>query len=139
MVVSCRRVQRALLGALREVGRQRDVSIPVALELHHPTGGRGYRPACGVMGRHGRGLPAFRPAVAPEDDWRMSRGFQNVLDHIRAVAGSEVEKGRLFERLMKAYFEQDPLYRDRFSDVWLWSQWTERGRTSRAATRASIS
>ena len=55
----------------------------------------------------------------------MSRGFQNVLDHIRAVAGSEVEKGRLFERLMKAYFEQDPLYRDRFSDVWLWSQWTE--------------
>ena len=55
----------------------------------------------------------------------MSQGFQNVLDHIRAVAGSEVEKGRLFERLMKAYFEQDPLYRDRFSDVWLWSQWTE--------------
>ena len=55
----------------------------------------------------------------------MSQGFQNVLDHIRAIAGSEVEKGRLFERLMKAYFEQDPLYRDRFSDVWLWSQWTE--------------
>ena len=55
----------------------------------------------------------------------MSQDFQNVLDHIRAVAGSEVEKGRLFERLMKAYFEQDPLYRDRFSDVWLWSQWTE--------------
>ena len=54
----------------------------------------------------------------------MSQDFQNVLDHIRAIAGSEVEKGRLFERLMKAYFEQDPLYRDRFSDVWLWSQWT---------------
>ena len=53
----------------------------------------------------------------------MSNGFQNILDHLRAIATSEAEKGRLFERLMKAYFVQDPLYRDRFSDVWLWSEW----------------
>ena len=25
---------------------------------------------------------------------------------------------------MKAYLLQDPLYRDRFSGVWLWSEWT---------------
>ena len=24
---------------------------------------------------------------------------------------------------MKTYFQQDPLYRHRFSDVWLWSEW----------------
>ena len=53
----------------------------------------------------------------------MSSGFQETLDHIRAIATSEAEKGRLFERLMKAYFTQDPLYRDRFSHVWLWSEW----------------
>ena len=53
----------------------------------------------------------------------MTDGFQRVLDHIRAIAGTEAEKGRLFERLMKAYFQQDPLYRDRFSDVRLWSEW----------------
>ena len=53
----------------------------------------------------------------------MTDGFQRVLDHIRSIAGTEVEKGRLFERLMKAYFQQDPLYRDRFSDVRLWSEW----------------
>ena len=53
----------------------------------------------------------------------MSNGFQNTLDHIRATATSEAEKGRLFERLMKVYFTQDPLYRDRFSQVWLWSEW----------------
>ena len=53
----------------------------------------------------------------------MSDGFQRVLDHIRSIAGSEAEKGRLFERLMKAYFGQDPVYRDRFSDVWLWPEW----------------
>ena len=51
----------------------------------------------------------------------MSDGFQRVLDHIRSIAGTEVEKGCLFERLMKTYFQQDPLYRDRFADVRLWS------------------
>ena len=56
----------------------------------------------------------------------MSDGFQQVLDHIRSIAGSEFEKGYLFERLMKTYFTQDPLYRDRFSEVWLWSEWAER-------------
>ena len=53
----------------------------------------------------------------------MTDGFQRVLDHIRSIADTEVEKGRLFERLMKAYFQQDPLYRDRFADVRLWSEW----------------
>ena len=53
----------------------------------------------------------------------MSDGFQQVLHHIRSIAGTEAEKGRLFERLMKAYFEKDPLYRDRFSRVWLWTEW----------------
>ncbi len=53
----------------------------------------------------------------------MSNGFQSVLDHIRSIAGTEAEKGRLFERLMKTYFEQDPVYRDRFASVRLWSEW----------------
>ncbi len=53
----------------------------------------------------------------------MSDGFQRVLDHIRSIAGTEARKGLLFERLMKTYFEQDPLYRDRFSQVQLWSEW----------------
>ena len=53
----------------------------------------------------------------------MIDGFQRTLDHIRSVAGTESEKGRLFERLMKKYFTIDPVYRDRFSNVWLWSEW----------------
>ena len=53
----------------------------------------------------------------------MATGFQRVLDHIRAVSDTESEKGRLFERLMKAYFLNDALYRNRFSNVWLWSEW----------------
>lgn len=53
----------------------------------------------------------------------MTDGFQRALGHIRSIAESEAAKGRLFERLMKTYFLQDPLYRDRFSNVWLWSDW----------------
>ena len=48
---------------------------------------------------------------------------QRVLDHIRAISDTEAEKGRLFERLMKAYFLKDAVYRNRFSNVWLWSEW----------------
>ena len=68
----------------------------------------------------------------------MSNGFQRVLNHIRSIAGTEAEKGRLFERLMKAYFRQDPLYGDRFSDVWLWHPSRTRVRTAPVtATRPS--
>ena len=50
----------------------------------------------------------------------LSYGFQRTLDHIRSIADSEAQKGRLFERLMKTYFTQDPHYKGRFSQVWLW-------------------
>ena len=56
----------------------------------------------------------------------MSIGFQNTLDHIRSISSSTAEQGRLFERLMKKYFTLDPIYKDRFSDVWLWSEWAAR-------------
>ena len=29
----------------------------------------------------------------------------------------------MFERMMKAYFQQDPIYQDRFDKVYLWSEW----------------
>jgi len=50
-------------------------------------------------------------------------GFQQALDHIRSISETEAQKGRLFERLMQAYFREDPLYQERFSQVWLWQEW----------------
>ena len=50
-------------------------------------------------------------------------GFQRALDQIRSISETEAEKGHLFERLMAAYFREDPIYRDRFSRVWLWKDW----------------
>ena len=56
----------------------------------------------------------------------MSDGFQAVLDRVRFIASTEAAKDRLLECLTKAYFQKDPVYRDRFRDVWLWSEWAAR-------------
>ena len=56
----------------------------------------------------------------------MSKGFQRVLDYLISAAENQARQGREFERLMKAYLVQDPVYKDRFSDVWLWSEWARR-------------
>ena len=50
-------------------------------------------------------------------------GFRRVLDQIRSISETEAGKGRLFERLMATCFREDPIYRDRFSQVWLWKDW----------------
>ena len=50
-------------------------------------------------------------------------GFQGVLNYICEVAPSESHKGRFFERLMQTYFRVDPLYKERFTNVWLWKEW----------------
>ncbi|MCY4541040.1 MAG: DEAD/DEAH box helicase family protein [Rhodobacteraceae bacterium] len=53
----------------------------------------------------------------------MESGFQQTINHLRKTASSEAEKGRLFERLMKKYLTEDPMYQDRFKRVWLWHEW----------------
>ena len=52
-------------------------------------------------------------------------GFHTVLNYIRQNANSQFGKGRLFERLMQKYFTEDPFYKKRFSEVYLWSEWAE--------------
>ena len=58
----------------------------------------------------------------------MSISFLEVLEQIRAIADSEVQKGRIFERLMRKFFAEDPWYKERFSNVWLWSEWAAQQR-----------
>ncbi len=53
----------------------------------------------------------------------MTGSFEQVLEHIRTRATSEFAKGARFERLMKRFFEVDPIYRDQFSEVSLWREW----------------
>ena len=46
--------------------------------------------------------------------------FDDILTKYRKIAFSERDKGARFERLMHAYLLSDPLYANRFTDVWLW-------------------
>lgn len=52
--------------------------------------------------------------------------IHHILDELAEAATDHRDKGGKFERLMKAYFQTDPLYVSRFSDVWLWNEWPNR-------------
>lgn len=56
----------------------------------------------------------------------MKSSLQSILDDIRSATAdlSEADKGHRFEVLMKRYFQTDPTYKERFSEVWLWNEWT---------------
>ena len=70
-------------------------------------------------------MPDAMTTAAPDNETRPTRrrGFGDVLDDIRARATSEADKGRRFERLVKRFFQQDALYAQTFSNVYLWSEW----------------
>ncbi|MXV78331.1 DEAD/DEAH box helicase [Candidatus Poribacteria bacterium] len=52
-------------------------------------------------------------------------GFYDALNYIRQNVNTQFGKGRLFERLIRAYLLEDPFYRKRFSEVYLWGEWAE--------------
>ena len=64
-------------------------------------------------------------------------GLQGVINYIREEATSQYRVGNEFERLIKKYLRVDPIYKNRFSDVWLWKEWTA-GRTDFDATDIGI-
>lgn len=50
--------------------------------------------------------------------------LQRLLDTFCATAVTEREKGTYFERLVKAYLQNEPYYRDLYAGrVWLWEEW----------------
>lgn len=59
-------------------------------------------------------------------------GLRGVINYIREESTSQYRVGNEFERLIKRYMRVDPIYKRRFSDVWLWREWTA-GRTDYVA------
>ena len=49
-----------------------------------------------------------------------------VFKALRHASDSPQERGLIFERVMRAAFERNPQYSDRFERVWLWSDWPQR-------------
>ena len=59
--------------------------------------------------------------VIPEDETFSS--FREVLRKLDVMSSSAAEKGILFEKLVKAFLEQDKAQSERFDKVWLWTEW----------------
>ncbi len=60
----------------------------------------------------------------------MTTTIHDLLEEFREAASSNRDLGDRFERLMVTYFPNDPLYKSRFSNVWLWMDWPKRGTQS---------
>ncbi len=54
--------------------------------------------------------------------------IHTILEEFRAEAQSNRDLGDRFERLICRYLELDPLYADRFSKVWMWNDWPQKGK-----------
>lgn len=57
----------------------------------------------------------------------MNTTIHTILEEFRLAATSNRDLGDKFERLIAIYLVTDPLYKDKFSDVWLWTEWPGRG------------
>lgn len=57
----------------------------------------------------------------------VSTSIYAVLDRFREDVSSNRELGDRFERLICRYLELDPLYQERFSNVWMWNEWPLKG------------
>lgn len=56
----------------------------------------------------------------------MGKTIDAILSELRVAATSSRDLGDRFERLMRAYMTTDPLFTERFSEVWLWQDWPGR-------------
>lgn len=57
----------------------------------------------------------------------MATSIHDILSEFRAVSFDERDKGDRFERLMQAYLTTEPQYAQLYSDVWMWSDYPQRG------------
>ncbi|MEP6482690.1 MAG: DEAD/DEAH box helicase family protein, partial [Rhodoglobus sp.] len=57
----------------------------------------------------------------------MAASIHDILRELRSVAYDERDKGDRFERLMQAYLTTEPQYAELFSDVWMWTDYPQRG------------
>ena len=48
---------------------------------------------------------------------------QPLIEDLREISTSERDKGKLFEKLIAAFFKLAPQYSEILSDVWLWGEW----------------
>jgi predicted helicase len=58
----------------------------------------------------------------------MTAGIRDILSEFREAARDKRSMGDKFERLFANFLVTEPFYRDRFSQVWMWTEWPGRGK-----------
>ena len=53
-------------------------------------------------------------------------GFVDVYQDLCQRYPDEQDRGRAFEPLVAKVLRTDPMYRERFAEVWQWSEWPDR-------------
>ena len=56
----------------------------------------------------------------------MTVTVRQLLDDLRSAAWDERDKGDRFERLIASYLRTDPLYVQKYEEVWRWRDWPDR-------------
>ena len=67
------------------------------------------------------------PAKEPVSGSGAKQTIHTILDQFREEASSNRDLGDRFERLICRYFELDPIYVERFSRVWMWNEFPNKG------------
>jgi predicted helicase len=57
----------------------------------------------------------------------MAASIHDILRELRSVSYDERDKGDRFERLMQAYLTTEPQYAQLFDEVWMWTDYPQRG------------
>ena len=52
--------------------------------------------------------------------------FKELLKEVKKLSHSKVEQGKLFEKMVKFYLQNDPLYAGRFNEIYSWVEWQEK-------------
>ena len=56
----------------------------------------------------------------------MATTLRSILQELQTIATSKRDLGDRFECLMLSYLRTEPLYYERFSNVWMWMDWPRR-------------
>jgi len=80
---------------------------------HHGT-----RSAPRISAQAEEEIPAFDPGALA--------GPGGLFEKIRSYVPTEVGRGLVFQHLMKPFLTEDPLFAERFSRVWQWTEWPGR-------------
>ena len=54
--------------------------------------------------------------------------ISELLEEFRKIFGNERDKGTAFEKLIKMYLENEPIYMSKLDKVWMWSDFPYRDR-----------